>query len=251
MSKATRLNGISRLVIVKAKVERAKQNLLDMEAVLNRFYGYRIGANKHSKTAFIGMPDSYNLPMEALTAAGDVVGNLWGALDHLCYQLIDSYSPTVGAEILEQSAFPFAKDVAKYPEAKKRKHVRLMDPGAETVLDSLKPYRGGNDALTLLHDLNNFSKHRMLVTVGQWVHLHAEWIGKYSVSTGFLLINTEPHFAGIYDQSEVHKGAHVPHEEAIAKYDAVGRNAMLPTLHYLIDLVDGILDSFLPLLESK
>ena len=72
MSKPTRLNGMSRLIIVKAKVERgAKQNLRDMEDVLNRFYGHRIGANKHRKTAFIGMPDSYNLPMEALTAAGD------------------------------------------------------------------------------------------------------------------------------------------------------------------------------------
>jgi hypothetical protein len=55
-SKPTRLNALSRLVIVKAKIERAKQNLLDMEAALNQSYGYRIGANKHKKTAFVGIP---------------------------------------------------------------------------------------------------------------------------------------------------------------------------------------------------
>jgi hypothetical protein len=95
MAKPTRLNALSRLIIVKAKVERAKQNLLDMEAALNRFYGHRIGANKHRKTMVLGTDNAYNLPLEALTAAGDVVGNLWGALDHICYQLIDSYSPNV------------------------------------------------------------------------------------------------------------------------------------------------------------
>lgn len=253
VSKPTRLNALSRLIIVKAKVERAKQNLLDMEAALNRFYGHRIGANKHRKTALVGMDGSYNLPMEALTAAGDVVGNLWGALDHLCYQLIDSYSPDVEPEILEQSAFPFAKDITRYAETKSRRHVKLMNPRAVVILDALKPYGGhdGNKPLSFLYALNNFSKHRMLVTVGQWVHLHADWIGRYSLGTGFLLINAEPHFSGLYDPSEVHKNAYLPHEEAIAKFEVAGGNAMLPTLHYLVDLVDGILDLFLAFLDSR
>jgi hypothetical protein len=250
VSKPKPLNALSRLVIVKAKVERAKQNLLDMEVALNRFYNHRVGANKHAKTALVGMPNSYDLPMEALTAAGDIVGNLWGALDHICYQLIDAYSPNVGDEILEQSAFPFAKDITKYADAKSRRHVKLMDPGAVMVIDALEPYRGGNKPLTLLYDLNNFSKHRMLVTVGEWVHLNAKWIGKYSAGTGFLLISGDPHFSGVYDPSEVHKDTFLPHEEAIAKFDVAGRNAMLPTLHYLIDLIDGVLDNFLPFLDS-
>jgi hypothetical protein len=80
-----------------------------------------------------------------------------------------------------------------------------MDPGAVIVIDALKPYRGGNEPLALLYDLNNYSKHRMLVTVGMWVHLDAEWIGRYNLGTGFFLINTDPHFSGIYDPPEVHK----------------------------------------------
>jgi hypothetical protein len=251
MAKPKRLNGMSRLILVKAKVERAKQNLIDMETLLDRHYGHRVGANKHRKSAFHGMPDSYDIPMDALTAAGDVVGNLWGALDHLCYQLIDAYSPSVGEDVLEQSAFPFAKDVTRYEDAKRRRKVEFMDPCAVVVINHLKPYRGGNDALTLLNDLNNYCKHRMLVTVGSWVHASADWIGRYSPSTGFLLISGAPHFSGIYDASEVQQHPELAAGESASKFNIAGGNAMLPTLHYLIDLIDGILDPFLPFLDSK
>lgn len=242
---------MSRLVLVKAKVERAKQNLIDMETLLGRHYGHRVGVNKHRKTAFHGMPDSYDIPMDALTAAGDVVGNLWGALDHMCYQLIDAFSPSVGEDILEQSAFPFAKDVTRYKDAKRRRKVEFMDPGAVVVIDSLKPYPSGNDALALLNELNNYSKHRMLVTVGSFVHASADWIGRYSLTTGFLLISGAPHFSGIYDPSEMHNNPQTAASKPVAKFNAGGGNAMLPTLHYLVDLVDGILDPFLPFLDSK
>jgi hypothetical protein len=252
MSKPSRLTALSRLVIVHAKVERAKQNLLDMEALLDSFYCHRIGVHKYRKTAYIGMKDSYDIPMDALTAAGDVVGNLWGALDHLCYQLIDSFSPSIEAKVLEQCGFPFAKDIAGYEEAKSRRKVEFMDPGAVRVIDRLKPYgNGGNDALALLYELNNFSKHRMLVTVGRWVHASADWIGRYSGDdTGFLLISGNPHFSGVYDPSEVHQNDQGAPREAISKFNIRGSNALLPTLHYLVNFVDGVIDTFLPFLES-
>jgi hypothetical protein len=251
MAKPTRLNALSRLVLVKAKVERAKQNLLDMEIRLDRFYGHRIGVNKHRKSALRGMSNSFRIPMDALTAAGDVVGNLWGALDHLCYQLIDSYSPNATLVILEQSGFPFAKDTAAYEEAKRRRKVEFMDPGAVKVIDSIKPYDGGNDAISLLHRLNNFSKHRMLVTVGERVFASAQWIGEFSLGTEFLLISGDPHFVGLYDPTDMHQGINLPHHESLAKFNSGGSNAMLPTLHYLIDVVDGLLDPFVAFLDSK
>jgi hypothetical protein len=252
MGNPKRLDALSRLIIVKAKVERAKQNLLDMESILDLFYRHRVGGNKHRKTTLDGMDGAYSIPMDALTAAGDVVGNLWGALDHVCYQLIDSFSPKIEATVLEKSAFPFAKNITGYEEAKSRRKVEFMDPGAVMVLDHLKPYGGvgGNDALALLYDLNNFSKHRMLVTVGSWVHTSADWIGRYNIDTGFLLISGDPHFSGIYDPSEVNQDNQITPQKAISKFNPSGGNAMLPTLHYLVDLVDGILDAFLPFLDS-
>ena len=222
-----------------------------MEALLDRSYGHRIGANKHRKTAFQGMPDAYNIPMDALTAAGDVVSNLWGALDHLCYQLIDAYSPGCDPGVLERSAFPFAKDKSRYKETKNRRGVKFMDPGAVKIIDSLEPYPTGNSALSLLYELNNISKHRILLTVGTWVHMTADWIGEYSATPTFLLITSDPHFSGIYEPSEVHKHMQLFHAESLAKFDVGGGNAMLPTLHYLVDVVYRIINEFLPFLESQ
>jgi hypothetical protein len=34
------------------------------------------------------------------------------------------------------------------------------------AIDALKPYKGGNDLLWNLHELNNIEKHRLLITVG-------------------------------------------------------------------------------------
>jgi hypothetical protein len=34
------------------------------------------------------------------------------------------------------------------------------------AIDALKPYRGGNDVLWHLHELNNTDKHRLVLTVG-------------------------------------------------------------------------------------
>jgi hypothetical protein len=251
MAKLTRLNAQSRLVLCKAKVERAKQNLLDMESVLDRYYGHAVGANKHRRSALKGMPKSYEIATDALLAAGDVTNNLWGALDHLCYQLIDAYSPTVSEKVLEQSGFPFGKDAIRYAEAKTRRKVEFMDPRAVTVIDGLRPYDGGNEPLALLNRLNNISKHRVLLTVGEKVYMHADWIGRHSLGTGFLLISTDPHFSGIYDPSEVHQKGDVPHEESLAKFDGAGPNSMLPTLHHLVNVVDSALNEFLPFLDSK
>jgi hypothetical protein len=222
-----------------------------MEAMLDRYYRHRAGANKHRKTAFVGMPDSYDIPLDALSAAGDVVGNLWGALDHLCYQLIDAFSPAASDRTLELSAFPFAKDLTGYEEAKRRRKAEFMDPGAVAVIDQLRPYPGGNDALALLNELNNFSKHRMLVTVGSYVHASADWIGRYSIGTGFLLLSGAPHFSGVYDPSEVHHTDRDSPRKVISNFVPGGRNAMLPTLNYLVDFVDGTLDGFLPFLGSR
>jgi hypothetical protein len=38
------------------------------------------------------------------------------------------------------------------------------------AIDALKPYKGGNDPLWMLHRLNNIEKHRLLITVGSRLH---------------------------------------------------------------------------------
>jgi hypothetical protein len=41
-----------------------------------------------------------------------------------------------------------------------------MSQAAVNLIDSVKPYKGGNDLLWKIHELNRIDKHRLLVTVG-------------------------------------------------------------------------------------
>ena len=44
-----------------------------------------------------------------------------------------------------------------------------MTQQAVAAIDALKPYKGGNDVLWQLHELNNVDKHRLILTVGSAV----------------------------------------------------------------------------------
>src|SRR5882762_10083827 len=85
----------SRLALVRAKVERAKQNLAEVEFLIFTAHGYFPGVNMRvkSRKRLPGQLPTYEIPFDALTAAGDVVHNLRGALDHLVYQLTKANRP--------------------------------------------------------------------------------------------------------------------------------------------------------------
>src|ERR1035437_7614513 len=150
------LDALSRLSLVRAQVERAKKNLKDMERHLAKFYrDMRVSEGDHDPThVFLNKPEPIRTTFDALCAAGDVINNLRGALDHLIFQLIDVYSPTSPPEVFERCAFPICKDAATYEVVKRRK-AKGISPDAMKLLDACKPYKGGNDALWLLDELNN------------------------------------------------------------------------------------------------
>src|SRR5438132_5583994 len=41
-----------------------------------------------------------------------------------------------------------------------------QDATSGAAIDALRPYKGGNDVLWQLHELNNVDKHRLILTVG-------------------------------------------------------------------------------------
>lgn len=61
--------------------------------------------------------------------------------------------------------FPIEKDQASYNRNKAGK-TQGISPQSLAMIDSLRPYPGGNDVLWRIHSLNNRDKHRLLVTVG-------------------------------------------------------------------------------------
>jgi hypothetical protein len=104
------------------------------------------------------------LSFDVISLAGDVIHNLRSALDHLANQLALVGCPTLTDKELRQIEFPIAETLKKYEDDKARK-VKGMRPEAVKAIDDLKLYKGGNDPLWRLHELDNIDKHRTLFTV--------------------------------------------------------------------------------------
>jgi hypothetical protein len=227
----------SRLALVCAKVERAKQNLIDMQISLDKFHGYVPGA-KRKVSSFkrpSGLIPTYDVPFDTLCAAGDVIGNLVGAFDHLSYQLIMAFAPNTPEEVLRSVYFPLAHDRADY-KSRMKTIKELIHPGAVELIKAIKPYAGGNEALGLLHKLNNVSKHRLILNVAQHVVCYGPG-GRESAP--FIYILDDVYFLGIWGRPQVDDYVLETGLETISEIGPEQPEALLPTLHYLVAVVDA------------
>jgi hypothetical protein len=245
------LSAGDKLILVRVKIERAKKHLYYLETSLISYRGKR-------KTEFIKQENrqpgtlpiiEMNLPVipfDALAAAGDVIQNLRSALDHLAFQLFTVGSP--GKFPSTRFCFPICKSHEAY-EVEKGTKVKGMREDAKKAIDNLKPYKGGNDDLWLLHQLNNVDKHNFLLTEGEDVLREADWMDvPISDHPFYWLRSGDPNFVGIFgDQPNDYL-----HSSAQEVFDNAGVsrvNAMLPTLHHLVEVIDAIAIGFLPCLQ--
>lgn len=134
------LTAYARLVLLRVKIERAKQNFADLE---------RVVLASRDKHLYVGVGEDYPqpshmerlpvYPFEILSIAGDVIHALRSALDHLAYQLAIVGSGKTPTRRVE---FPIAKDWDTYEREKARK-VEGIRPEAIEAIDKLKPYKDG------------------------------------------------------------------------------------------------------------
>ncbi len=158
-----------RLRHVQLKLDRARKHAADLRQELQAFLAlnpFEVGARRDPDTRklvyFVWSADG--VPDRLALIAGDVLQNLVTALDHLAYQLVckdTADNPPHPQRIY----FPVADDLPRYEASKAE---RLAGASIDTILafDALKPYRGGNDRLWIVHRLNNIEKHRLLLAVG-------------------------------------------------------------------------------------
>jgi hypothetical protein len=104
-----------------------------------------------------------NPPEGIALVAGDVIQNLRSSLDQLAYQLFIGNSGVTASA--RHVYFPIGRDRADYEDRKPR-DTRGLTASAKALIDSVHPYKGGNDTLWQLHELNNTDKHRTLITAG-------------------------------------------------------------------------------------
>ena len=159
--------GRERFLQVARKVKRAAHHLDSLEPMVRRFVAeepYRVSARVENGGVTYYVAEVKPTPDELPLVAGDVIQCLVTALDHLAYQIVcadtNDHPPEPG-----KIYFPFANTVKEY-ERDKYKRLPGASAGSVAAFDQVKPYKGGNDSLWALHQLNRIEKHRTLLTVG-------------------------------------------------------------------------------------
>lgn len=145
-------------------------------------------------------------------------------------------------EELRQIEFPIAETSEKY-EAYKLKKMKRMLPEATEAIDRLKPYKGGNDALWRIHELDNIDKHRALFTLAHDFLFTSDWF-----SGTYLLRAENPLFGGV--EAQVEQDIQLEIEKVVSQSQGSRTNALLPSLHQLVDFVDNLVVDFKPLLRN-
>jgi hypothetical protein len=149
------------------KVERAKKYISDLEAEYDRFhqtkpYTFSDSTNPQTGERTYYVEHAEPIPMEFSVIIGDALNNLRCALDHLAYHLV--YVGVGAVKSYPDAKFPMGNSLSDYNEQKLRA-LNGMRQDAVTAIDALEPYIGGaGEYFVHLARLNNFDKHRLLLT---------------------------------------------------------------------------------------
>lgn len=269
-----------RLLGVRAKIERAKYHVRDLESCISAFRKtdpYQLVINEHpdlGKRAYqVRVKIMTPIPSELPLIVGESIYQLRSALDHLAGQLVEA-----NGKIPDTSTyFPIAQTAAKYKASLSGK-VKGMSPDAVSVIDALQPYGcgRGND-LWVLNKLNNTDKHRLLLMVGCGTGALMVKYPSFDPSSRNLSPTTITDAVSDFFRSagpnkffpmrndgdmlvEFGWGRESPpkvNEDVYSTYDiAFGETEpyqvygkpVIPFLHQLAGLVDGVVNQFIPFL---
>jgi hypothetical protein len=156
-----------------AKLERAARHIDELREAIDAFRDTQpvsFPQCASGQSVRIEVPE--NLPIQLSIVAGDVLHNLRSALDQLACQL-----PTSDGGTDDKAYFPFGRNAQNFESELKSKAGKLSDD-AKDFLRALAPYRGGNDFLRAVHDLNIIDKHRAVLDFGPLTAVKGEPIGE-------------------------------------------------------------------------
>lgn len=143
----------------KTKVEWADKHIEDFKTELVRFqnthpYEFTAYRDPETRQPIYYMTRVGDVPRDAVLIAGDVLQYLRTALDYLICAHSENPTPF--------TAFPIFNP-AKVDKTYLAGKIGRMSPAAQKIVTDLKPYKGGNETLWKLHELNRIDKHRLLV----------------------------------------------------------------------------------------
>jgi hypothetical protein len=142
----------------KLKLERAATHLRELETAITSYFNEKPCAVVvelmrldpphppcQAWTARIRKP----VPPHLASVIGDVVHNLRTSLDLLACDLV-----RLKGKSTKKVYFPFCDQSVDLKDAIKKRYMHRAGDDVVRIIESLKPYRGGNAALRAIHDMD-------------------------------------------------------------------------------------------------
>ncbi|MEA3245803.1 MAG: hypothetical protein U9Q74_06575 [Gemmatimonadota bacterium] len=242
------------------KIKRANQHISDLHAAIETMAaGNRDGLAKdrtpQGDTVVFVHFDRTTDPLWG-AVVGEVLHNLRSGLNMLWRHVCEN----AGNPVRGEADFPIYATPEAFDAMSRRKPKTRMQ-GVMEVYCALKPYKGGNAALWLLHDLNNIDKHQLVtltnravthgvvrVQLGPDIPTTLEVFRPNAKLMGGTPIAAEEgtplYFirSGFEDKVNVH--TQITTFVAFGQPEVVKGEAVIPTLRNLAGVVDGAIEAF-------
>jgi len=114
-----------------------------------------------ARECIIRLKQIEEIPTDLPLVIGDICSNPRSALDHLLWQLWLLQDPNFDRRVY----FPITDSPSSFRSDGFR-HINGLSDSQRAAIESLQPYRTGKDALSMLRDLNNSDKHRLIQVIG-------------------------------------------------------------------------------------
>ncbi len=151
---------------IRLKLDRADKHIGELRDLLASFYAVqpykcRVKQDRRTQEQIYYVSKVGRVPEELAIIAGDALHNLRSALDHLALRLYLITHPGKTEDIVY---FPIANSATKHKSTGYRGRVECFGRNIAKRIDEIKPYKGGNDLLWRLHELNKIDKHRLVIS---------------------------------------------------------------------------------------
>jgi hypothetical protein len=213
------------------KIQRARKHLAKLETASAAFVSSRpVKFKVETIESDSGRSFNFQMHMDAVpddvgAIVGDVIHNLRAALDLTAADVVRS-----AGEDDKKVSFPFCEGEEDLDGIIKRRNFDKAGAEAVALLRTLKPYRDGNLALRVIHDLDIHDKHRALVPTAMSAAspIVRMWDDDGTINPQIIGDPASPNEIKIMFPKEV---------------GLQGRE-LISTLHELVQLVEGIVEAF-------
>lgn len=215
------------------KIQRAQKHLAELESEIAAFQASPPPAAIDASISFglNGTSFAFSFPVPSVpehfgAIVGDIIHNLRTALDLTACEMV-----RVAGQDDKDVYFPFCERVEDLDFMIRKRRFDRAGPEAVALLNELKPYKGGNTPLRLIHDLDIHDKHRALIPHAMAVASPVIELWGYDEGQSYPRIIGDPNRPSEFKWF-------FPGESG-----SDGRE-LLPTLHELVKLITDVVVAF-------